>query len=228
VHQNTAAGVLRNPAVRYTGPFAAFMTLLYLSRAVVAQDLVVQILFVAAMAAIIYLLSWPVVDFQIRRPGPTAVLGILVFLLWIAPEWIDPNYRRHWLFDNPLIGQSPGSLSSLGQAQPGTLLFRSLRAVVIVPIAEELFWRGWLMRWLIDPKFESVPLGTWAPAAFWITAALFAAEHAARWDVGLMAGIFYNWWIIRTRSLGDVIFAHAITNGLLCAYIIAYGKWEFW
>jgi len=100
---------------------------------------------------------------------------------------------------------------------------------VAVPILEELFWRGWLMRWIIDPQdFEKVPLGTFAPAAFWLTAILFASEHGSFWDVGLAAGIVYNWWMIRTRNLWDCIIAHAVTNALLAAYVIGAGQWQYW
>jgi CAAX prenyl protease-like protein len=103
-----------------------------------------------------------------------------------------------------------------------------IRAVIIVPIVEELFWRAWMMRWLIDNDFQRVPLGKYAPQAFWIVALLFASEHGSYWDVGLLAGIIYNWWMVRTKSLGDLILAHALTNFILGVYVIAYGKWEYW
>jgi membrane protease YdiL (CAAX protease family) len=57
---------------------------------------------------------------------------------------------------------------------------------------------------------------------------LFASEHGAYWDVGLAAGVAYNWWMVRTRSLGDLILAHAVTNLCLSVYVIAAGKWEYW
>ncbi len=99
---------------------------------------------------------------------------------------------------------------------------------MFVPMLEELFWRGWLMRWLISPKFETVPLGAYQAGSFWITAALFASEHGPYWDVGLVAGIAYNWWMIRTRSLADCILAHAVTNGCLCWYVVVTHRWEYW
>ena len=65
--------------------------------------------------------------------------------------------------------------------------------MVAVPILEELFWRGWLMRYLIDSNhFEKIALGTFTPLAFWAVAALFASEHGSFWDVGLVTGILYN------------------------------------
>jgi hypothetical protein len=84
------------------------------------------------------------------------------------------------------------------------------------------------MRWIINPDFEKVPLGAYARGAFWITAVLFATEHGPLWDVGLAAGIAYNWWIVRTRSLGDCILAHGVTNACLSGFVIAAGRWQYW
>ena len=71
----------------------------------------------------------------------------------------------------------------------------------MIPILEELFWRGWLMRWLIDKEFLKVPLGMYVSSSFWLVALLFASEHGPYWEVGLIAGAIYNWWIVRTRNL---------------------------
>jgi CAAX prenyl protease-like protein len=64
--------------------------------------------------------------------------------------------------------------------------------------------------------------------AFWVTAALFAAEHGPYWEVGLAAGIIYNWWMIRTRRLGDCILAHTVTNLALGLFVIRSGQWQYW
>ena len=115
----------------------------------------------------------------------------------------------------------------VGQAA-AALLLRGLRAALIVPIVEELFWRAWLMRWLIAADFATVPLGRYSARAFCIVAVLFASEHGPYWDVGLAAGVLYNWWMIRTRSLGDLILAHGVTNACLSLFVVAAGKWEYW
>jgi len=108
------------------------------------------------------------------------------------------------------------------------LALRAARAVILVPIIEELFWRAFLMRWLVRSDFEKAPLGAYTARAFWITALLFATEHGSYWDVGLVAGIAYNWWMVRSKSLGDCILAHAVTNTALSVWVIASGKWEYW
>jgi len=106
--------------------------------------------------------------------------------------------------------------------------WRTARAVIIVPIVEELFWRAWMLRWLIDTNFQKVPLGAYTPFAFWITAILFASEHGPYWDVGLLTGIVYNFWMIRSKSVADCILMHAVTNALLSGYVIATAQWQYW
>jgi uncharacterized protein len=215
-----------NPSVRYVGPFVAFLGLLALMRVSPLPELAGQALFLVAMAAIVYFLAWPVVSFKVERWGSTVGIGVAVFLIWIAPDAFWPEYRHLWLFENSIMGKAQGTLT--GDASPLVLLLRSARAVLIVPVIEELFWRAWMMRWLISPDFEKVPLGAWSAQSFWVVALLFASEHGPFWDVGLVAGILYNWWMIRTRSLGDLILAHAVTNACLCGYVVAFGRWEYW
>ncbi len=85
-----------------------------------------------------------------------------------------------------------------------------------------------MLRWVSRPEFESAPIGFYDRKSFWVVAILFASEHGPYWEVGLIAGIVYSWWIGKTRSLGDVIWAHAITNACLCAYVLLVRKWEYW
>jgi len=180
------------------------------------------------MTIIIATISRPAIDLRVRRPFATLAIGIAVFLIWIAPDHLIPGYRSHWLFTNSITGQVKAGLPESARSGVLILALRFLRAAAIVPIAEELFWRGWLLRWLISPKFTGIELGTYSSQAFWIASILFAAEHGPFWDVGLVAGVIYNWWMVRTKSLGDLILAHAITNACLGVFVIAAGKWEYW
>jgi hypothetical protein len=107
-------------------------------------------------------------------------------------------------------------------------VFRTLGCVAIVPLVEELFWRGWLGRWLVNSDFEKVSLGAYTRSAFWLSAFLFASEHGPYWEVGLLAGIAYNWWLMRTRNLADCVLAHAVTNACLSAHVLITGQWQYW
>jgi CAAX prenyl protease-like protein len=84
------------------------------------------------------------------------------------------------------------------------------------------------MRWLVKEDFLKVPLGAFSATSFWLVAVLFASEHGPYWEVGLAAGIAYNWWIVRTRNLADCILAHAVTNACLSAYVLFAAQWQYW
>ncbi len=183
---------------------------------------------VAVLAAVIGIFSRQVLDFRMPYWVGSVALGLGVFVLWVAPDVLWPGYREHWLFQNSLTGKVSSSMDESFRSDPMVLIFRARRASIIVPIVEELFWRGWLIRWLIKNDFMSVKLGEYARDAFWITAVLFAVEHGPYWEVGLMAGVAYNWWMVRTKSLGDCILAHGVTNAVLSAYTVFGWHWQYW
>lgn len=168
------------------------------------------------------------------RAGPTSPLlsilvGVAVFVIWVGPDFLVPSWHHFILFDNGIVGHPAGNTPPAAKNDPLFLSLRIAVSVVAVPILEELFWRGWLMRWIIDPNdFERVPPGTYTISSFLLVALLFASEHGSFWDVGFVAGIVYNWWMVRTRNLWDCIIAHAVTNAALAAYVVVGGKWQYW
>ena len=182
---------------------------------------------VVLLGAVLWIFSRRVIDLRVSQWIGSTLLGAGVFIVWIAPDVLWPGYRDSWLFQNSLTGTVTSSVPPEYREIPWVVFSRFLRAVVLVPIIEELFWRAWMMRWLIDPDFQKVRLGTYAAFSFWVTAALFASEHGAFWEVGLLAGIAYNLWMIRTRSLGDCIWAHAVTNALLFGHVVLNDQWQY-
>ena len=174
-------------------------------------------------------LSRPYLSFRTARPAMSVAIGIAVFVIWIGPDALfGPAYRHHWLFENAITGTAVSSIPAALRPHVWFLTVRAVSCTLLVPVVEELFWRGWLMRWIIDKDFTRVTLGTYTPVAFWAVALLFASEHGPYWEVGLAAGIIYNWWMIRTRSLADCMLAHAVTNGLLSWYVLQTGQWQYW
>jgi CAAX prenyl protease-like protein len=212
---------------RYILPFALLLAFLGLRSVWPLSPAIDYPARVLVVGGVLLFYSRPVIQLRPRAVLASLGIGAAVFVIWIGPDLLFPHYRQHWLFQNPVTGVSQ-TIPDTALHNPWLLFFRVVRAVVVVPIAEELFWRAWLMRWLISPDFESIPLGTYAAGAFWIVALLFASEHGPFWDVGLAAGIIYNWWMIRTKSLADCILAHAVTNGLLCAWVILTHSWQYW
>src|SRR5262249_6843520 len=78
------------------------------------------------------------------------IVGIMVFEILCGSDLILPTYRIHWLFENFLTGASKSSLAVASRTNVVFLVFRVIGTAVLVPVIEELFWRGWLMRYLIN------------------------------------------------------------------------------
>jgi CAAX prenyl protease-like protein len=98
---------------------------------------------------------------------------------------------------------------------------------VVVPIAEELFWRSFLMRWVQQPDFLGLAPGAVGLRAIAISSVLFALEHT-QWLAGLIAGVVYAWIYTCTGKLWAAIVSHAVTNTMLGAWILMTRDWRFW
>ena len=181
-----------------------------------------------AVAATIGVLSRSVLPGRPTMPIASIALGAFVLGIWIAPDLLWHGYRDAWPFHNSVTGVARSTLSAPLKSNGFFMVVRVLESAVLVPVLEELFWRGWLMRWIIRPDFETVPLGQYTAFSFWAVAVLFASEHGPYWDVGLIAGIAYNWWMVRTRNLADCMLAHGVTNALLAAYVLLFHQWQYW
>ncbi len=219
---------LRHPALPYVAPFAVFVGFLAIGEFLPFRLEWNYGLRFGAVLAVLTVVSRGVMPRTVPHALGSVLLGIGVFVLWIGPDVLWPGYHEGWLFNNRLMGAPKGPLSAGVKTNTTFIIFRVLASVGNVPVLEELFWRGWLMRWLIATDFRKVPLGAYTAASFWIVAVLFAAEHGSYWDVGLIAGILYNWWMVRTRSLGDCMLAHAVTNACLAWYVLARDQWQYW
>jgi CAAX prenyl protease-like protein len=100
--------------------------------------------------------------------------------------------------------------------------------VVIAPLAEELAFRGFLTRRIVQSDFQNVPLGMFSWSSFLISSALFGAFHGGMWLAGTLAGMSFALALYHRRALGDAVQAHAITNSLIALYAFATGHWSVW
>jgi hypothetical protein len=171
------------------------------------------------------LLIWFRREYQLGRPRQIAFAffaGVCVFLLWISPQ-------QFLGFTPRLSGFNPDIFSNQPSLYWSTVMFRFLRLVVVVPFVEEIFWRGFLLRYLIDDNFERVALGTFSWVSFSIVTLGFAFSHStADWPVALVTGVVYNGVAYRTKSLSSCVLTHAVTNLLLGLWIMKTQQWGFW
>jgi CAAX prenyl protease-like protein len=159
---------------------------------------------------------------QLRCFAFTISIGVLVFLLWISPQ-------QFLGFPARTIGFNPDILVGQPAAYWATVVFRFLRFAVVVPFVEEIFWRGFLLRFVIREDFESVPLGTFSWLSFAVVTLAFGFSHTRPdWIAALITGMLYNGVAYRTKSLSSCILTHASTNLLLGLWIMNTKQWGFW
>jgi exosortase E/protease (VPEID-CTERM system) len=150
------------------------------------------------------------------RVSPVSVLaGLIVAAAWIAtdPAPSGGSELRAWL-------EGQGTL-----AVTLWLALRVLGATVMVPVAEELAFRGFLHRWLISRNFEAVPIGQISLMAFGVSSLLFGLMHE-RWIAGVLSGAVFALAMYRTNRLSDPIAAHMTANAAICAWAIGCGQWS--
>ncbi|MEK6767127.1 MAG: CAAX prenyl protease-related protein [Planctomycetota bacterium] len=147
------------------------------------------------------------------------VAGVAVFVLWINMDMkfavmSEPEEYNPFIFDNSILFYL-------------IISFRLFGSSVVVPVFEEIFWRSFVIRYIINPRFEEVPIGKFTWLSFVISSILFGLEHNL-WLAGIMAGVSYSLILYYTRSLVIAIFSHGITNLLLGIYVLTTGNWQFW
>ena len=101
----------------------------------------------------------------------------------------------------------------------GFYVVRLIGLVLLGPLIEELFWRSFLIRWLIDPDFRRVPIGRVTLISAAVTSVLFAVAHP-EWLPALLTGLFWAWLLHQTRSLAACLISHAVANLALGIYVI--------
>jgi CAAX prenyl protease-like protein len=169
------------------------------------------------------------------------VVGLVVFVLWINMAWttqdvvlvIHDSAKKLglglvWTPKNPsaLAGYDPFQLQNAA-TRNFLVISRIIGAAVIVPVMEELFWRSFLLRYLVANDFTKVAVGTFTWGSFAAVALLFGLEHDYL-IAGVMAGVAYNLLAVYTRSIAQCVLSHGVTNLVLGIYVLTTGKWQFW
>lgn len=178
-------------------------------------------------------LQWPL------KVSPLALgVGVVGVLLWIGCCWL--NLEGHLISalgkDHALIswlglGERPAynPLDSLGYNTAGYafLAIRFFGLALLVPLFEEAFLRGFLMRFVMHDNWSKIPFGVvnrMAVAAGILVPVLYHPEKLA----ALVWFSLVTWLMVRTKNFWDCVAAHAVTNLLLGIVVVTTGWWELW
>lgn len=218
--------MIRSPWFPYVAPFVTFLALTFAGS---QWPQAAHILYIAKTL----LVGAMLIAFRHRyselRWGTSATnwvigiaAGILVLVVWVAPE----RLLAPLMISEP-TGFDPRAFGWTGTGLWAIVAVRLVGASLVVPVLEELFWRSFLMRFLIRSDFRQLALGTFRLSSFAIVAIVFGFEHH-RWLVGIVAGVVYGGLLGWRRDLFTCVLAHGVTNLGLGIYVLKTQQWSFW
>ena len=183
---------------------------------------------IGASAAFIYYFRATLIT-HVKTPSMSAYfVGALVFLTWIWLVPVDLSQNIHFF--------EQIQLAPIGVIM-AWILCRILGATIVVPIAEELAFRGFIFPYLEDGfkkfLFKNLQLSSESLRFFALTLPLLATSllfgllHS---DIlaGSIAGFGYGLVYLQRRRVFDAVVAHGVTNALLAIDVLYFGNWSYW
>ena len=219
-HEAVAAPAFDNRAAAYLMPFLVILASAMVCRSVSADfEWLYPLRFLAAGATLwCFRDQYRILDWRISWFAP--LIGLAFFCVWIGLDSLAGSSAGNSV---------PTALSAMpAWARTVWLAGRIGAAVITVPVAEELAFRGFLLRRLVQTQFDAVDprTVTWVPVL--ISSLIFGVLHGNRWGAGAAAGFVYAAAYARRGRIGDAVVAHAITNALLAGWVIFTGAWGMW
>jgi exosortase E/protease (VPEID-CTERM system) len=207
-----------SPAVPLLVPFVVLMATSMLTAAFSDTFDALYPLRVMVVAGVLWCFRSTYLRFSWSWSWPAVAIGVAVFLMWVA---FAPNANPDNSNLANALAELPYWIAVLW------LIFRALGSAITVPLAEELAFRGYLLRKLIAWDFEKVSFKQFTWFSFLLSSLLFGLLHG-RWLAGTLAGMAYALAVYRRGQLSDAIVAHMTTNALLAVYVLIMGKWSLW
>ncbi len=160
---------------------------------------------------------------RVDRAGPNGrwsapVLGALGALAWTlcAPlhdSGTTASAPFAWLAGLPLV------------VVVAWWILRLSASLVVAPLVEELAFRGYLTRVLVDWRFERLSLGTMTAASLLLSSIVFGLLHA-NVTGGIACGLCYGLALGARGRLWDAVVAHGVTNAILWAWAAWSDSWH--
>ncbi len=203
----------------YLGPFVGLLAVAMVTGAFSAGFDYLYPLRLVAVAAVLWGCRGVYRTVEWRGSLVSVAIGAVTFVVWMVMLPADVAGKDGW----------PAALEDMSSA--GAALWLAVRVVgyvLVTPLAEELAFRGYVTRRLISADIDRVPMGAFRWPSFLVSSLLFGAFHGHLWLQGTIAGMVFAGALYRRRSLGDAVWAHATTNGLIACYVFVTGHWSVW
>lgn len=191
----------------------------------------------ATMAAL--RVVWPVLRPLMRPIGWQGLaFGIVGAVVWIGvchlqleKQFVLPFLNSTGL--GTMVGSGTRSAFNPYDHYPSSslaiaayLIVRGFGLAVVVPVVEEYFLRGFLMRFMAADKWWKYPIGSVTRNSAVIGTVVPMLMHPGEL---VAAGLWFTMMTIlfvRTKNLWECIAAHAVTNLIMGIYVVISGAWH--
>ncbi len=153
-----------------------------------------------------------------RWSWPSVAIGMAVFAVWMV---LEPAGEGSGMALETALADLPAGWAAVW------LAFRVVGSVLMVPVVEELAFRGYLLRKLVARDFENVSPGQFTWLSFILSSVCFGLLHG-RWLAGALAGMGFALALYRRGKLADAVAAHMTANALIAVAVLVYGEWSLW
>jgi exosortase E/protease (VPEID-CTERM system) len=208
-----------NPTGPYLVPFMALLATIILSSAFTAGfDWLYPLRLITVSAALLnYRKSYR--DIRVSSWPVALGVGVVVLFVWMGLERSRPT-------DGKELANTVAALSVWKRWI--WLIARVIGSCVLVPIVEELAFRGFLARRITSSDFDQIDPKQISWPALILSSLAFGSIHQNRLIAGTLAGLLYGYAYKRRGSLGDAIIAHAVTNAMIATLVIGNNAWYLW
>jgi len=209
-----------NPTVPYLLPFLALLAGSMMAQLASAGFEWLYVMRVVLSAAVLCYFVPRYRTFDWRIDWRAIAIGAGVFVIWVGLEALVGTAAQA---DMPTaLREAPARWGF------AWIALRVIGSVATVPIAEELAFRGFLLRWFDSEDFQSIRWHAVSWTAIVLSSAAFGLLHGDRWLAATIAGALYAVAYMRRGSIGDAVAAHATTNALIAATVLIAGHWQLW
>jgi exosortase E/protease (VPEID-CTERM system) len=215
-----SADFFTSPTVSHLLPFLSMLAAGMISRALAAGFEWFYPLRLILVTAVLWRFrrSYAQLDWHFSRLA--AVVGGIICLIWLALAHFTPA---------PPPGPAAATLARIPSLfRIAWVLCRIIAGIITVPFAEELAFRGFLIRGLLSRDFDGLSPRAYTWWSVLISSLAFGVLHGGQWLAGFIAGVLYAAIYLRRGRIGDAVLAHATTNGLLAAWVLWTGDWSLW
>lgn len=164
------------------------------------------------------------------RVSPLAIgIGVAGIFVWLALWWVGKYIPYLSSFVQARDAFNPFTeLKSDPNWMYAFLGIRVFGLVLLVPVVEEFFLRGFLTRYIDHPDWDRVPIDYLSKLSITGIAVYAVLTHSPEPLAAVAWFMLITYLFIKTKNIWDCVVAHSVTNLLLGAYVLATGTWELW